>query len=61
MTRRLKVSFLHCTRLRSQSRCSVIRVGSLRPTLFRIYRARRRGYQVEMLETLGTFGTGKEE
>ena len=59
VTRRLEVSFHHCTRLRPRRRLSLVSAGSLSLILLRIYKARPRASRMRLLGTPGGFRKGR--
>ena len=59
VSRRMQVSSNSYTRLRPQPRFSMVPAESLRRRIPRMYRARRRGYRVGLLDTPRPLGRGK--
>ena len=61
MTRRLKLSFHYCLRLKHSSAISVVLAGSLGPGLLRIHKTRQCACLDGELGTPGAFWEGKEQ
>ena len=53
--------FHYCMRVRHSSAISVVLAYSLRPGLFKMWRARRQARRLQVLETPGAFGVGQAQ